>query len=282
MRIKTAIKTALFSLLGEQRTRSLLRKIKGGKQTFSEADLIYAYFLGRKEPGVMVDVGAHFGESFRPYLLRKWKIYAFEPDSKNRAKLLRQTAANDIRLFPVAVSDHEAEEVSFFASDESDGISSLSAFRPTHHEVERVKMRTLRRILADENVNRIDFLKIDTEGHDLFVLKGFPWDRMTPEVILCEFEDSKTVPLGYDSRVMGDYLLERGYQVFLSEWMPIVRYGTMHIWRSWERYPCRIHDPSAWGNFVAIRRGHGLASIQHYLQQFQENDQQYPPSELPS
>jgi hypothetical protein len=43
----------------------------------------------------------------------------------------------------------------------------------------------------------VDFLKIDTESHDLFVHQGYPWECGKPAVIECEFEDAKTVPLGY-------------------------------------------------------------------------------------
>ena len=226
--------------------------------------MIQEYFNSRWTPGVMVDVGAHHGESLVPYWGRGWSIQAFEPDPANRALLEKNIPVDRIRLHTCAVSDREAEGVSFFASEESDGISSLSAFRPTHRETDKVAVRTLARVLAEEGVSRVDFLKIDTEGHDLFVLKGFPWERMKPEVILCEFEDSKTVPLGYDYRAMGDYLVERGYQVFLSEWAPIVRYGVQHTWRSFRPYPCALEDPAGWGNFVAVRAGADAAPLLAY------------------
>ncbi len=269
MQLKTALKTALFSTFGERRIRAIIRSLRGTSRVFSEADLIYEYFSERPNPGVMVDVGAHFGESFRPYLQSQWEIYAFEPDSKNRANLLLRTNVNRIKLFPVAVSDHDADEVSFFASEESDGISSLSAFRPTHHEVEKVKIRTLSRILEEENVGQVNFLKIDTEGHDLFVLKGFPWDRIKPDIILCEFEDSKTQSLGYDYRALGDYLVGRGYTVFLSEWAPIIKYGTIHKWRSFKRFPCALEDSNAWGNMVAVCAGLSESPILRYVRRFQ-------------
>lgn len=270
------LKSILGALVGERRLRALRYRLKGVQSTFSEAELIHDYFDSRPGPGVMVDVGAHFGESYRPYLSEGWKIYAFEPDSKNRSRLLKTPGADKVRLFPIAVSDHEAEEIAFFASEESDGISSLSAFRPTHRETERVRMTTLRRVLDQETVEHVDFLKIDTEGHDLFVLKGFPWERLQPEVILCEFEDSKTIPLGYDYNVLGTFLLNRGYTVFLSEWAPIVRYGVTHTWRTWRAYPCQLTDSNGWGNFVAFRPGAKMREIERYLRRFTA---QSPPCE---
>jgi hypothetical protein len=39
--------------------------------------------------------------------------------------------------------------------------------------------------MASKAINKIDFLKIDTEGHDFFVLQGFDWDsHLHPDVII--------------------------------------------------------------------------------------------------
>jgi hypothetical protein len=114
-----------------------------------------------------------------------------------------------------------------------------------------VEARTLREILISEKVERIDFLKIDTEGTDLLVLKGMDWYLM-PSVILVEFEDGKTRHVGYSYKDLGDFVLGAGYAVFMSEWFPIVRYGGQHRWRRLVPYPCECSDPRAWGNFVAV------------------------------
>jgi len=262
--VKQFIRNFLFGIMGERRARGYIRRLRGQKPSFSEAELILEYFETHPRLGTMIDVGAHFGESLAPYLRMGWKILAFEPDPANRAKLQQNVDASRIRLFDSAVSDHAEEGVAFFASPESDGISGLSAFRDSHREVNRVRLVTLDAVLEKEAVENVDFLKIDTEGHDLLALKGFPWTRITPEVILCEFEDSKTVPLGYTYRDMGDYLLAQGYTVFLSEWAPIVRYGITHQWKSWRAYPCALASPKAWGNLVAFKRGVVLQSLSAY------------------
>lgn len=253
------------TLLGPRRARKLTRWLRREQPTFYEADLIQAVFEDRREAGVIVDVGAHHGESFQAYLEMGWKVYAFEPDPINRARLKELIPVERIRLFDCAVGDREAESVPFFASDESTGISGLSAFRDTHRNVATVRLTTLDRVLADEGVSRVDFLKIDTEGHDLFVLRGFPWERLRPDAILCEFEDYKTLPLGYDYRAMADFLVSKGYEVHLSEWEPIVRYGVNHRWRSWTRYPCEQSNSKAWGNLVAFKPGLDLAPVRKYL-----------------
>lgn len=270
--MNASLKQMVKKAIGPERARALARWWNNEKPPFAESDLIHEAFAARTSPGLMVDVGAHYGESFAPYLARSWQIYAFEPDPVNRAQLLKSVSAKSIRLFDLAVGDREDDEVPFFASDESSGISGLSAFRETHREVSRVKLTTLRKVLNDEKVSHVDFLKIDTEGHDLFVLRGFPWERLKPDVVLCEFEDYKTKPLGYGYQTMGDLLLEKGYQVFLSEWAPIVKYGVSHQWRSWRAYPCGLKDPKGWGNFVAFRPGMELGAVERYVRRYQQAD----------
>ena len=264
--MKGLIKKALYRTLGRRGTRRLLGKVRGRQATFLETELIHDYFDGR-HAGTMVDVGAHFGESFLDYLEDGWEVLAFEPDPENRRRLKETCKVHKLRLREEAVSDKELQEASFFASDESSGISSLSAFRPSHHEIRKVPVTTLRKALEEEKIQHVDFLKIDTEGHDLFVLKGFPWERQRPEVILCEFEDTKTARLGYGYRSMGDFLREQGYEVFLSEWFPIIRYGVKHRWRRWVRYPSDLEDSAAWGNFVAFRAGTNFSEIEPYLRE---------------
>ena len=72
--------------------------------------------------------------------------------------------------------------------------------------------------------------------------------------ILLEFEDRKTVPLGFSWRDLAQDLLDRGYGVIVSEWYPIESYGGTHRWRSFKPYPTELADASAWGNLLATDR----------------------------
>ncbi len=224
------------------------------KKSFDEGNLIQAFFNRAKTrtPGVMIDVGAHFGESFGPYEKKGWKVLAFEPDPSNRERI--KIKSDKTKLYDFAVSNQSGLELEFFTSDESSGISGLVAFHDTHTSKFKVKTITLTEIVEEEQVSNVDFLKIDTEGNDLLVLKGFPFDKMKPQVILCEFEDKKTQHLDYTYNDMGDYLMSKGYKVFISEWYPIERYGVKHKWHSIKPYDSnsKLNDPSGWGNFIGV------------------------------
>lgn len=234
------------------------------------------------EGKILFDVGAHFGSFSKPFAEKNWKIHAFEPDPANRVKL--EAWAHKfpgLMINSNAVADKPARGAKFFKSDESTGISSLSAFTEGHFEGPPVDIVTLEDYCLVHSIEDIDLLKIDTEGHDLFVLKGFPWEKIRPKVVMTEFENKKTIPLGYRYEDMAQYLLAQGYSVFVSEWKPIVRYGIQHDWNRCFMYPGPLETENAWGNFIALRNDfnrnifwYGMADIIHETNQMPSSMEQ--------
>ncbi|CAK0779602.1 Methyltransferase, FkbM family [Gammaproteobacteria bacterium] len=223
---------------------------------WDETEGVAEIFSSSLTGSTMIDVGGHHGSALMPFLNKGWKIFAFEPDEKNRAKLLERLAKHKNRALVSldirCVSNKSQNAVSFYRSEQSTGISGLSAFHESHVEAQRVDTITLTEFFRDKALQSVDFLKIDTEGHDLFVLQGYPWDRVMPAVIECEFEDTKTVPLGYNFHDLAGFLVAKGYTVYVSEWHPIIRYGIRHDWNRLSRYPCELADPKGWGNLLAF------------------------------
>lgn len=220
---------------------------------YDETDAISDYIADSVKDGIMLDVGAHYGSSAAHFLAKGWQVYGFEPDPNNRAVLVEKYGSHPkLKIFDLAVSDGGGQELAFYASNESTGISGLSAFHEKHEEVCKVMTTTLTDICQQENVTRVGFLKIDTEGHDLMVLKGFPWETMKPAFVECEYEDNKTNLLGYDWHELANFLVEKGYHVYVSEWHPIIRYGMRHNWQRLVKYPCQLSSSDSWGNLLAF------------------------------
>jgi len=221
-----------------------------------EADIAFRALNSGMARGVMIDVGAHFGSALSPFAKSNWRIFAFEPDSENRKKLTESFGDyKNVSIDSRALSDHPEENVIFYRSEQSTGISGLSAFHPSHQAKDTVQVTTLDLFLAAEKLEEtsIDFLKIDTEGFDLNVLKGVPWGKTSPRLVLCEFEDSKTVPIGYTFHDLAKFLQQKGYKLIISEWYPIQQYGTSHDWRRFVTYPMQLEDEKGWGNILAAR-----------------------------
>lgn len=211
---------------------------------------------------IMLDVGAHFGTSASYFAALGWTIHCFEPDPSNRERLEKRFGrADGVTIDKRAVSDRPAKGVSFFRSDESTGISGLHAFRDTHREAGTVDVTTVTEVVQQHSVTHVDFLKIDVEGFDYSVLKGVPWDRLKPDVIECEFEDRKTIPLGHTYKEVAQFLADMGYAVYLSEWHPIIRYGIPHDWYRLVKFPDVELAPDAWGNILAFKTDPGIEAL---------------------
>jgi FkbM family methyltransferase len=165
-----------------------------------EIAIVYEILKTENNKGFMIDVGAHHGQSLKPFIEDDWRVLAFEPDSKNRETLIENYGSFDnVIIDPRACAEQEITAAPLFTSNESTGVSGLSAFLNTHEATEKVRVTTLQAALKDLGLMYlpVDFLKIDTEGYDLMVLKGFPWEEAThPEVILTEFEDKKNKTFG--------------------------------------------------------------------------------------
>lgn len=234
------------------------RRVNKLRKDFNENLVIFFYLIKRIKRGTMLDVGSMNGGAFVPFMLHKYTIHAFEPDP-NPAKweiLNKYAERKNVTLYNNAVSDKDDQVLEFYSSDESQGISSLSPFTSNHKPIAKVSTVTLNKFIKEQQLNKINYLKIDTEGYDLFVLKGFPWEKLKADVVLCEFENKKTVPLGYTFEDMGNYLLEQEYEVYFTEWAPIVKYGGNHKFLKLCHYPMKLSDENGWGNFIAFKKEH--------------------------
>lgn len=225
---------------------------RNSQLSFDETKLICEYL--HQNSGVMFDIGAHFGSSAKVFLEKNWYVYGYEPDPENRKKLkFNLQSYPKMIISDKAVSDQEDNILDFYSSAESSGVSSLIAFSKEHEKVCSVETTTLAQELQLHSIHNVDFLKIDTEGYDLMVLKGFPWEKTHPAVIECEYEDFKTKQLGYGVSDTINFLLEKEYHIYISEWHPIVRYGIQHQWKRFFKYNNNAIHPQSWGNILAFK-----------------------------
>lgn len=249
------LRTVIISLLPQPlgtRLRALKRAL-ASRHSVDESLIIASLAEGMpSSESVLVDVGAHFGTVSARYLGMGWSVVAYEPDPWNRQELLRRIGSQPrLQLSAAAVSDKPATSMALFRSPVSTGISSLYAFHKSHEPAIEVEVVTLSEDLRARGVERVDFLKVDVEGFDYFALRGFDW-TYAPRFLLFEFEDRKTVPLGYSLADSSDYVADHGYHIVYSVWEPIVEYGTQHSWRGLFETP--PHDvATCWGNVFCFR-----------------------------
>lgn len=243
------------AILGPSRYRKL-RIMLDSAQRFDEVIIVWRAIGSRLvSGGVMLDVGAHHGESAEIFADLGWQIHCFEPNPANWPQIERRVTGRyrNTHLVKAAVGEVPATNRTFFTSEESSGISSLHSFHESHKAALSVDVTTLADYCAQHDLRKVDFLKVDTEGFDYFVLRGLDWSKVLPTIVVCEFEDRKTESLGYSYHDMADYLVRLGYRVIVSEWDPVLKYGGQHTWRRYVDYPTDSLRPDAWGNLIAIK-----------------------------
>lgn len=169
-----------------------------------------------KKDSVIFDVGANVGyfsllcakrlNDFGRFA-RKGKVFAFEPNLKNYLLLERNVGINSFRnVQPLnyAVGD-EDREMELFLSIENQGDHQL--YSSENRVSEKVQMRSLDSII-EEHAASPDIIKIDTQGFDLFVLKGLEGYIKSCDSlkVFTEFWDHGNKNAGVDSRENFEFL----------------------------------------------------------------------------
>ncbi|MEK9569312.1 MAG: FkbM family methyltransferase [Paracoccaceae bacterium] len=205
-------------------------------------------------PSICIDVGAHRGGSTKKMLESGAKIFAFEPDIKNRRALVEEYGENPrVVIDSRALGDKEFEVIDFFESDVSSGISSTIPFHVSHKRSGSVLSTNLKKIFEENKIGHVDFLKIDAEAADFMVLRGFPWQLDQPDVVLCEFDNKRTRSLGFSHIDICKFFQDKGYWVLVSEWYPIEKFGKTHFWRQLQPYPYEMDCDDYWGDLIAVK-----------------------------
>ena len=143
------------------------------------------YSLGFcKEFNVALDIGANIG--FWPQdLCKKFKnVWAFEPHPENIACYRENMKEFDNwHLEEVALSDHQEENATLFASPDESGNVSLNSHGVTHGNSKRIieddKLNTtytdVKRLddyLSEFKWKKIDFIKVDCQEHEKEIMNG--------------------------------------------------------------------------------------------------------------
>jgi len=121
-------------------------------------------------------VGAHVGESTREFRHRApyAKIIAVEPVRVNYAELVKNTSGDvNIATVHAALSNSEGEAIiKYGASSLTGTLANGAKLSAASAAGESVRMTTLDQLMAEHGIARLDFLKTDTEGHDIEVING--------------------------------------------------------------------------------------------------------------
>jgi FkbM family methyltransferase len=132
---------------------------------------------------VFVDVGAHIGSYAIPIAKNAQKVIAFEPNKDSFDLLTRNIALNhltNIEAHNIAVSKksgtvsfiygHESIYSMIMGSDQSTNVEVTENAKPNNNNIHLVNATDLDSALSKED--RVDWIKIDVEGHEVDALEG--------------------------------------------------------------------------------------------------------------
>jgi FkbM family methyltransferase len=165
---------------------------------------------------MIFDVGANLGQSACKfsYAFPDATIHSFEPVSAIY-KQLETAVAKDAHLHchHMALGSQAGSRTVYIASDPH----MHSLIRPVETiGEEQVMVQTLDRFTAENNIECIDLLKVDTEGFDLEVLKGaeqlLSEKRVAFVLVEVGFHPGDTRHVLFDD--VRAYLLGKGFAVF--------------------------------------------------------------------
>jgi FkbM family methyltransferase len=128
---------------------------------------------------VIFDVGANVGDyalCCRELMPDDAEVHAFEPSARTFALLKTKLQGSNIHLHNLGFSD-SSRDTTLFSSEPGSTIASVHALerpiRPFRDEfAETVSLTTIDSFCAEQGIQRIDFLKLDIEGHEVAALEG--------------------------------------------------------------------------------------------------------------
>jgi FkbM family methyltransferase len=168
-------------------------------QSASGESHFLAAALGKKRQPIVLDVGANIGDYSRAVLAINASavIHAFEPSSVACEKLKSLGRKNNVTVVNSAVGSEQGQ-LTLYDYEGATGSTHASAHREVIEKLhggqaqgEKVLVQRLDSYLEKNGIERVDLLKIDTEGleYDVLVGLGRYLENGTVQVIQLEFNE---------------------------------------------------------------------------------------------
>jgi len=154
------------------------------------------------KPGdIVIDAGAWIGD-FSAYASKKGAFtYAFEP-CKNTVKYLNMTSEFNKNITVVEYGLGDKKETLYLTHcDENSGANKVIS---DTHDAEEIHITTIDCFVAENNIERIDFIKADIEGFERKMLLGAKetLKKFAPKLAICTYH------LPDDPEVLANIILE--------------------------------------------------------------------------
>lgn len=214
-----------------------------------ELNFIRSVCKNASEDFVFFDIGGNYGE-YTELILRElntknYNIHIFEPQKKILEGLKEKFEGNkSIVINDYGLSDKDSSQP-IYKNNDGSGLASLYPRDLKHYDIpmnvtEDIKLKTGLEYVKKNKIGHINFMKIDVEGHELFVLRGFGEFLSTKHIDIIQFEygganlDSRTSLLDFFN-----YFQDRGFylcKIMRKSLLPFKQYDPRfenYVYQNW-------------------------------------------------
>ena len=206
--------------------------------------LVHLKNIMSQNDNIFFDVGAHRGETIK-LICNNFNakiIFAFEPLESNFRKLkintLQYKKYKNIKIEYFNYALGEKKERKYIKEMIETSSSTLNpidensryfkrkvfflggAFRKKIYDKKEVSIERAQDVIINFNIKKIDLLKIDTEGFEFNVIKGFKNELKKVRIILFEHHYDQMIKKEYKYHDINNYLLKKGFKLKYKFKMP--------------------------------------------------------------
>jgi FkbM family methyltransferase len=174
---------------------------------------------------VVLDIGANFGwysTLFAKKYQNNVEVHSFEPAPSTFNTLTENIKLNNIEqgihLNQIALSDRPGTTQIHIFTGRSHAVASISTLDEEEYDSFEVDVSTLDRYLESNNIDRVNFAKIDVEGNELFVLKGAAniLRKEDAPILTVEVNNDTFTHFNYTAEDVWNLLREYDYDMFYA------------------------------------------------------------------
>ena len=174
------------------------------------------YVTQLKNQPTIIDIGAHHGAYavILGKIVQKMggRVIAVEPNPQSFDVLKENVFLNKLENTVVCEQIAIADKTGLMNIDLAGSESKLTQKQTS--DCCTVEVTTVDQLLKKHAIKYVDLLMIDVEGAELPVLRGFPWQSVKVEKIVCELHPYAWKDFDYKGEDLSNFLAEHNYRCF--------------------------------------------------------------------
>jgi FkbM family methyltransferase len=167
---------------------------------------------------VILDIGANIGVSFSWFSVRnpRASIIGFEPHPETIKRANEQISLNgftNVELLQIGLGNTDSSLTMYEVEDHNPGMNRIS-FEKLDRPSTIIPVRRLDDVLMEKKIDKVDFIKMDVEGFEYFVLEGAVETLKKFPVLFIEVDDRYLKQNGQSASRLVALLEQGGYNSF--------------------------------------------------------------------